>query len=99
MLWRNTREYRLWRAKVIRKDKVCQVCGSRKKRHAHHIESGSYNAELRFAVDNGICLCAECHINYHTNFNRSYRIKTTRYNFENFLTLMRYAKRIFSNDT
>ena len=92
--WRASREYRLWRVLVIRRDKVCQVCGSRQNRHAHHIESASYNKELRFVVDNGVCLCKNCHTQYHTNFNRSYRVKTTRYNFENFISLMRYALNI-----
>ena len=92
--WRQSREYRLWRVLVIRRDKVCQVCGSRQNRHAHHIESASYNKELRFVVDNGVCLCKNCHTQYHTNFNRSYRVKTTRYNFENFISLMRYALNI-----
>lgn len=94
MSWRNTREYRVWRAFIIRRDKVCQVCGTRLSRHAHHIESGAYNEELRFDVGNGICLCSGCHIQYHTNFNRSYRVKATRYNFDNFLSIIEYFKKI-----
>jgi len=89
--WRSTREYRLWRVTVIRRDKVCQACGDRSGRHAHHIESANYNPALVFDVGNGICLCALCHMKYHTDFNRSYRVKTTRYNLDNFLSLMRYA--------
>jgi len=89
--WRASKKYRQWRVTVIRRDKVCQICGSRNKRHAHHIESASYNKDLRFEVSNGICLCSKCHTQYHTNFNRSYRIKTTRYNLENFKSLMKYA--------
>ena len=94
MSWRATREYRVWRVIVIRRDKVCQVCGSRENRQAHHIESGAYNEELRFVPENGICLCRGCHTQYHTNFNRSFRVKTTRYNFENFLSLVKYFKTI-----
>jgi len=94
--WRNSREYRVWRMLVIRRDKVCVICDSRQNRHAHHIESAAYNKELRFESSNGVCLCKECHIKYHTDFNRSYRVKTTRYNFENFKSLMVYAKTIFS---
>jgi len=90
--WRNSREYRLWRVEVIRRDKVCQVCGSRRHRHAHHLESAAYNKELRYVVDNGVCLCSECHTQYHTNFNRSYRVKTTKYNFLNFIALVKYLK-------
>ena len=92
MNWRKSKEYRRWRVAVIRRDGVCQVCDSRKNRHAHHIESAQYNIDLRFDVENGICLCKGCHIQYHTNFNRSYRVKTTRYNLENFLALVKYLK-------
>ena len=95
--WRNTREYRLWRVEVIRRDKVCLICKSRKNRHAHHVESAAYNKELRFTPSNGACLCKGCHIKYHTDFNRSYRVKTTRYNFDNFISLMKYAKELFTN--
>jgi len=93
--WRKTRDYRIWRVIVIRRDKVCQICGSNKKRHAHHIESGAYNKELRFEPINGVCLCSRCHSQYHNNFNRSYRVKTTKYNLENFKSLMAYARSIY----
>lgn len=94
MSWRKSREYRKWRAAVIRRDKVCQVCGSRQHRHAHHIESAAYSPDLRYDIENGVCLCRGCHTQYHTNFNRSYKVKTTRYNFENFLSLVKYFKEI-----
>ena len=80
---------------MIRRDKVCKVCGTRINRHAHHIESASSNKELRFNPKNGICLCKSCHTQYHTNFNRSFRVKTTRYNFMNFMALITYAKNKF----
>jgi len=96
--WRQSRAYRRWRVQVIRRDKVCAICTSRKNRHAHHIDSASYFPELRFVVQNGVCLCKTCHRQYHTNFNRSYRVKTTRYNFENFVSLMTYAKETFKTE-
>jgi hypothetical protein len=30
--WRKTREYRVWRAQVIRRDKCCVICGNIKGR-------------------------------------------------------------------
>jgi len=88
--WRKTRDYRVWRVSVIRRDKVCQCCGSPKKRQAHHIEDGSHNKELRFNVKNGITLCKDCHIQLHTNFKNSYREKTTKKDLDNFLALRDY---------
>ena len=92
MSWRNTRAYRVWRAQVIRRDKVCQVCGSNQKREAHHIDCGSYYPKQRYDIENGVCLCRSCHVQYHTNFNKSFKVKTNRYNWENFLTVIKYIK-------
>lgn len=90
--WRNTREYRIWRAKVIRRDKRCVICGSIKERVAHHLDHASYFPDERFDVNNGVCLCNECHIQFHNNFKRNYRVKCTKYDFENFKALTNYFK-------
>ena len=98
--WRDSREYRIWRAHVIRRDGVCQVpgCGSRSKRVAHHLNSGSYFPEERYDIDNGMTLCEKCHINFHNNFKRSYREKCTKYDFNNFLVLCKYLKSVFQGE-
>lgn len=72
MDWRNTKEYRTWRAHVVRRDAVCQVCGSRKERHAHHLDDANTNPEIKFEVSNGITLCRTHHTMLHTVFNQSY---------------------------
>ena len=94
MDWRNTREYRVWRAKVIRRDKRCAVCGSIKNRNAHHLNHAAYFPKERFDADNGICLCKNCHIQFHTNYKRSFRQKCTKYDFTNFISLVKYFKEI-----
>ena len=86
--WRRTREYRQWRISIIRRDKVCQVCGSMKNRHAHHINHGTYFKEQRFSEDNGVCLCGVCHIIFHTSYKNSFREKCTEKDFLNFLELL-----------
>ena len=90
MSWRNTRDYRVWRAKVIRRDKRCVVCGSIKHRQAHHLNSGSYFPDERYDIKNGVCLCSECHMNFHNNFKNSYREKCTKKDFYNFIDLYVY---------
>jgi len=92
--WRKTRDYRLWRVLVIRRDKVCQCCGAGSERQAHHIEDGSHNPSLRFDVDNGITLCRGCHSQLHTNYKHSYREKTTRKDLDNFLLLVEHYKKV-----
>jgi len=93
--WRRNREYRVWRVEVIHRDKRCIICGSLKGRQAHHMNSGSYFPDDRYDVENGVTLCSKCHMNFHNNFKRSYREKCTKYDFDNFMCLVRYIKTVF----
>ena len=66
---RCTSEYRNWRKEVLERDAyTCQCCQKSKNidLEAHHIHNFSSNEELRFSIDNGIILCRECHIEFHT---------------------------------
>lgn len=93
-LWRKTKDYRIWRIKVIRRDKKCAVCGSVKNRQAHHKNHASYFPEDRFNINNGVTLCKKCHMQYHCNYHRSFRQKCTEYDWNNFLTLFSYIQKI-----
>ena len=88
--WRGTREYRVWRVTVIRRDKVCVVCGEKKGRQAHHKNSGQYFPKERFVPSNGVTLCSGCHTKYHCDYHRSFREKCTEYDFQNFTKLYIY---------
>ena len=90
--WRRTKDYRHWRASVVRRDKVCVICGARQKRQAHHIKNGRHHPEYRFDVDNGVTLCSSCHIQFHTNFKNSFREKATEKDWNNFTVLVAYVK-------
>ena len=92
--WRNSRKYRIWRAKVIRRDKRCIICGSIKHRHAHHLNHATYYLDQRYNPDNGVCLCKNCHTQFHTNFKNSFREKCTKKDFNNFKKLTEYLRSI-----
>ena len=92
--WRQTREYRVWRAKVIRRDKRCRICNSIKHRHAHHLNHASYFPEQRFDPENGICLCRECHHQFHINYKGGNRKKCTKDDFRRFNEIIQYVKKL-----
>jgi hypothetical protein len=60
--WFKRLEYKLWRTRVLNRDKwTCQQCGCKKQLQAHHLIPWSQSKELRFAVSNGLTLCFDCH--------------------------------------
>ena len=93
--WRRTREYRIWRATVIRRDKCCAVCSTLQSRQAHHMNSGSYFPEDRYDPENGVVLCSKCHTRFHCDYKRSFREKCTEYDFNNFMSLVGYLKSLW----
>lgn len=57
-------EYKLWRKAVYERDNYTCIWGGKEhgsKLHADHIKPFSLFPELRFAIDNGRTLCADCH--------------------------------------
>lgn len=60
---RQSIEYRIWQNAVKKRDRyTCQCCGKRYTDiSVHHIFPFSDYEDLRFNVDNGICLCKDCH--------------------------------------
>ena len=88
--WRTSKEYRIWRLSVIRRDSRCVICDSLQNRQAHHLNSASYFPDERFDISNGITLCSKCHSQFHCNFKKSFREKCTKDDFLNFKELVKY---------
>lgn len=82
---RQTIEYRLWREAVYTRDTwTCQKCGQMSiKLEAHHIQNFAQYPELRFAIDNGITFCKQCHVKFHKIYGRKNNTKEEMLNFIN----------------
>lgn len=64
---RKTTEDTLWKKKIFARDNyTCQKCGQRKHLTAHHLNSYNWCEEERYSIENGICLCEDCHKNFHS---------------------------------
>ncbi len=66
-------EYKLWQDSVLNRDgNKCKKCGENRtyKLVAHHILNFSSYVELRFAIDNGITFCKECHNLFHRIYKK-----------------------------
>lgn len=92
MSWRNSTEYRLWRIRVIRRDKICKICGDRKTRHVHHLNDASNHPMSRFDPENGICLCREHHTMFHCSYKHSFQDKCTIKDWYNFVEMYNAVK-------
>lgn len=65
-------EWRLWREAVYSRDNwTCRKCFNKGGRlHPHHIKNFAQYDELRFAIDNGVTLCINCHTEFHRNYGK-----------------------------
>lgn len=64
---RKSVEYTFWRKSVFERDKyICRICNQNSRTlRAHHIWEFAKFPELRFAINNGLTLCNECHKKIH----------------------------------
>ena len=52
-------------AEKIKAQGQCEMCGSKEKLAAHHIIRWADYPKGRIDINNGMCLCGECHIKEH----------------------------------
>ena len=73
-----SKEYKDWRKAVFERDNyTCQKCGdnSGNNLRSHHLDSFADYPEKRFDVDNGITLCKNCHIYFHSKYGTHHNTK------------------------
>lgn len=75
-----------WAKRVKEKDAfTCQVCGSKEKPVAHHLNSYASAKDKRYDIENGVTMCRDCHTDFHTNFLENYRVPCNEQDFEEYL--------------
>ena len=75
--YRECADYRNWRKSVFDRDcYTCQCCGARNGNGksvvlaSHHIENWATNEEKRYDIDNGVTLCDDCHVRFHSIYGK-----------------------------
>lgn len=87
ILNRGYQEYREWRKAVYKKNAYrCAICSSNKYINAHHLHNFADYPELRTDIDNGVTLCKECHVGFHSAYGTAYN---TAVQFEEYVALKR----------
>jgi len=66
---RNSKRYKIWRKEVFLRDcYTCQSCGIKGgDMHAHHLKTWKNHEDARFDINNGVCLCVDCHMVIHNS--------------------------------
>ena len=80
---RGSKIYNKFRLNVLKRDEVCQCCGSTENLHVHHISSYKYDKEKRADTHNGIVLCKDCHSQFHSLYGKGH--KNNPVNFAKFM--------------
>jgi hypothetical protein len=65
---------RTWRKKILSKGK-CERCGRTENLEAHHIIRWADYPKGRIDINNGMCLCRECHAKEHKGEQSYYMMK------------------------
>ena len=61
-----------WARKIKERDRHhCQICRNVHHLHAHHILNYAEYPEFRYSLENGICCCSTCHLNFHAMYGKS----------------------------
>jgi hypothetical protein len=65
---------------------TCKVCGARGvELNAHHMNGWHSHVEDRYSLDNLVCLCYQCHREFHTQYGNGVKEPNTKEQFQEFL--------------
>lgn len=66
-------DYRMWRKQVFERDRfTCQCCGKNGGTYlqSHHLYNWRDYPDKRYDVENGMTLCKECHLKFHSVYGK-----------------------------
>lgn len=83
---RQSVEGKAWTYDILSKSNfTCTKCSQRGgKLHAHHLNGFNLFPDLRFDLDNGVCLCESCHDKFHEVYGKG---DNTKEQFQQWLSL------------
>ncbi len=84
---RKKKEYTEWAKQVKYRDNyTCQICNDDSGGNliSHHLNGYLWCIDERFAINNGICLCEECHKEYHHIFGNKNNTKSEFFNWKSY---------------
>lgn len=86
--------YDEWKIQVRKQaNYTCDCCGKRGgKLNSHHLDDYHTHKELATDINNGVCLCKECHKEFHVKFMGGYRTPTTREDYLKFKQMKQNEK-------
>lgn len=80
---RSSKIYNKFKIHVLKRDEVCQCCGSTENLHVHHLSSYKHDKQRRADTSNGIVLCEDCHTQFHSLYGKGH--KNNPVNFAKFM--------------
>lgn len=80
---RSSKIYNKFKLHVLKRDEVCQCCGSTENLHVHHLSSYKHDKQRRADTCNGIVLCEDCHNQFHSLYGKGH--KNNPVNFAKFM--------------
>lgn len=80
---RSSKIYNKFKRHVLKRDEVCQCCGSTENLHVHHLSSYKHDKQRRADTSNGIVLCEDCHTQFHSLYGKGH--KNNPVNFAKFM--------------
>lgn len=75
---------KLWRKEIMDKyGHKCDICSSKDRLQTHHLYNWSEYPEKRFDINNGVCLCEDCHIRFHGKYGQRHNTPEQYEEFKN----------------